>query len=115
MERGWPGSARRRWRRPGRRGLTLSARAHGEPIEDAAGRARELIAHHARRLDETEAALADGAKSAYEVSLSLFGRELGPTQRRFAVAETLSHLERLVCVGQARRSGNVERVTYTGP
>lgn len=87
---------------------------HGEPIDDAAGRARELIGHHAHRLDETAAALADGAKSAYDVSLALFGRELGPTQRRFAVAETLSHLERLVRTGRARQSGNVERVTYTG-
>jgi glyoxylase-like metal-dependent hydrolase (beta-lactamase superfamily II) len=87
---------------------------HGEPIEDAAGRARELIEHHRRRLDETMAALAGGARTAYEVSLSLFGKDLGPTQRRFAVAETLSHLERLVREGRAARSGNVEPVTYTG-
>lgn len=87
---------------------------HGEPIEDAAGRARELIEHHRRRLDETVAALADGDRTAYDVSLSLFGRDLGATQRRFAVAETLSHLERLVREGRAARSENVEPVTYTG-
>jgi glyoxylase-like metal-dependent hydrolase (beta-lactamase superfamily II) len=86
---------------------------HGEPIEDAPGRARELIEHHRRRLDETVAALADGDRTAYEVSLSLFGRDLGATQRRFAVAETLSHLERLVREGRAARSENVEAVTYT--
>jgi hypothetical protein len=49
------------------------------------------------------------------VSLVLFGRELSPTQRRFAVAETLSHLERLVREGRAARSGDDNRVTYTGP
>lgn len=87
---------------------------HGEPIEDAAGRARELIEHHRHRLDETLAALAAGPRTAYEVSLSLFGRDLGPTQRRFAVAETLSHLERLVREGRAARSGDVDPVTYTG-
>jgi glyoxylase-like metal-dependent hydrolase (beta-lactamase superfamily II) len=88
---------------------------HGEPIEDAPARARELIEHHRVRLAETEAALSDKALSAYEVSLALFGRELSPTQRRFAVAETLSHLERLVRQGRAARGGDSQRVTYTGP
>jgi glyoxylase-like metal-dependent hydrolase (beta-lactamase superfamily II) len=88
---------------------------HGDPIDDAAGRARELIEHHRRRLAETAAALADDPRTAYEVSLSLFGQELGPTQRRFAVAETLSHLERLVREGRANRAGDGQRVTYTGP
>jgi glyoxylase-like metal-dependent hydrolase (beta-lactamase superfamily II) len=88
---------------------------HGDPIDDAASRARELIEHHRRRLDETAAALLDGPRTAYEVSLSLFGRELGPTQRRFAVAETLSHLERLVREGRASRSGDAQLLTYTGP
>jgi glyoxylase-like metal-dependent hydrolase (beta-lactamase superfamily II) len=87
---------------------------HGEPIEDAAGRARELIDHHRVRLAETEAALSEEA-TAYEVSLALFGRQLSPTQRRFAVAETLSHLERLVRAGRAARGGDNQRVTYTGP
>jgi glyoxylase-like metal-dependent hydrolase (beta-lactamase superfamily II) len=88
---------------------------HGEPIEDAAARARELIEHHHRRLDATAAALSDEERTAYEVSLALFGDELGPTQRRFAVAETLSHLERLVRQGRAARCGDGQVVTYTGP
>jgi glyoxylase-like metal-dependent hydrolase (beta-lactamase superfamily II) len=86
---------------------------HGEPIEDAAARARELVEHHRVRLEETEAALTDDARTAYEISLSLFGAELGPTQRRFAVAETLSHLERLVREGRAARGGSDQSVTYT--
>jgi len=88
---------------------------HGDPIDDAGARARELIEHHRGRLDETAAALSDEPRTAYEVSLSLFGRELGPTQRRFAVAETLSHLERIVREGRAARGGDAQRVTYTGP
>ena len=90
---------------------------HGEPIRDAAGRARELIAHHHQRLDETAAALPDRSPglTPYEVSLRLFGQGLGPTQRRFAVAETLSHLERLVFAGRAARSGDGGTLTYTGP
>jgi glyoxylase-like metal-dependent hydrolase (beta-lactamase superfamily II) len=87
---------------------------HGEPIDDAPGRARELLEHHRLRLEQTEAALAGEGRNAYDVSLALFGPDLSPTQRRFAVAETLSHLERLVREGRAARGGNRHRVTYTG-
>jgi len=86
---------------------------HGEPIEDAPGRARALVAHHRERLDATEAALSEKPRTAFEVSHVLFGRELGPTQRRFAVAETLSHLERLVREQRAERGEDVGNVTYT--
>ncbi len=88
---------------------------HGEPIEDVATRARELIEHHRARLDATAAALSADGRSAYEVSLTLFGDDLSPTQRRFAVAETLSHLEHLVQAGRAARGGDGHLVTYTGP
>src|SRR2546426_63396 len=88
---------------------------HGEPILDARGRATEILAHHAARLAETAAALGPEPRTGYEVSLALFGGELGPTQRRFAVAETLSHLERLVRQGRAARCGDGQVVTYTGP
>jgi hypothetical protein len=66
-------------------------------------------------LDETAAALSGDSRTAYEISLVVFGAELGPTQRRFAVAETLSHLERLVREGRAARSGVGGTLTYTGP
>lgn len=88
---------------------------HGEPILDAGVRARELIEHHRHRLDETAEALGGEPRSAYEISVDVFGAELEPTQRRFAVAETLSHLERLVREGRAARGGDDQRVFYTGP
>jgi glyoxylase-like metal-dependent hydrolase (beta-lactamase superfamily II) len=87
---------------------------HGEPIRDPAARARELIEHHRARLDATERSLTAEPQSAYKVSLQLFGERLGPTQRRFAVAETLSHLERLVREQRAARTGADGAVTYTG-
>ncbi len=86
---------------------------HGEPIHDARARARELIAHHRDRLDQTQRALNGRGQTPYEVSMSLFGEALSPTQRRFAVAETLSHLERLVREGGAARSDAGGVVTYT--
>jgi glyoxylase-like metal-dependent hydrolase (beta-lactamase superfamily II) len=79
----------------------LALPGHGEPIEDPARRARELIAHHCERLDATVAALADEPRTAYDVSLQLFPADLDPSGRRFAVAETLAHLERLVREGRA--------------
>ncbi len=91
----------------------LALPAHGQPIEDPVGRAREIILHHEERLDQCLAALADEPRTGYEVSLAVFGSELGPSQRRFAVAETLSHLEHLVERGLARRFGDVDPVTYT--
>jgi glyoxylase-like metal-dependent hydrolase (beta-lactamase superfamily II) len=86
---------------------------HGEPIEDPVGRARELKAHHAERLEAIAAALGAEPQSAYTVSLTHFGAELPPAGRRFAIAETLSHLERLVHEGAAARSGGDGAVTYT--
>jgi glyoxylase-like metal-dependent hydrolase (beta-lactamase superfamily II) len=101
-----------------RRTIELAPRialpGHGEPIEDPAGRARALLEHHRLRLEETAAALADGPRTGYEVSFALFGADLAPSARRFAVAETLSHLERLVAEGGALRGGNGGTVTYTG-
>jgi len=91
----------------------LALPAHGDPIDDPAGRAREILLHHEQRLAATAAAIGSEARTGYEVSLSLFGDRFGPSQRRFAVAEALSHLERLVAVGEARRLGDVVPVTYT--
>src|SRR6478752_3244105 len=76
---------------------------HNEPILDPAGRAREIIEHHRERLDGTVAALDGVPLSAYDVSLALFERDLSPAHRRFATAESLAHLERLVREGRAQR------------
>ncbi len=86
---------------------------HGEPILEPSGRARALIAHHAERLDATAAALGPDPRSGYDVSFPLFGDDLKPAARRFAVAETLSHLERLVLEGGARRVEDDRGVAYT--
>jgi len=86
---------------------------HGEPIEDPAARARELKEHHRIRLEETVVALGPEPRTGFDLSLDLFGAELPPAGRRFAVAETLSHAERLVQAGVARRYENDGTVTYT--
>jgi len=82
---------------------------HGRPIADPAGRAREIVEHHRERADATVAAVEAGAGDAYEASLALFG-DLSPGQRRFAVAESLAHLEHMANLGRlARRDGGYAR------
>jgi glyoxylase-like metal-dependent hydrolase (beta-lactamase superfamily II) len=89
---------------------------HGEPIEDAAGRARAIVRHHRERLDAVAAALRNEPRSGFDVSQDVFGGGLAPQQRRFAVAESLSHLERLVREGRAARAdGDGGSVAYTAP
>jgi glyoxylase-like metal-dependent hydrolase (beta-lactamase superfamily II) len=91
----------------------LALPGHGDPIEDPAGRARELKEHHRLRLEEATKALRPEPQSGYQLSFALFGADLAPAGRRFAIAETLSHLERLVHEGAARRVEGDGGVTYT--
>jgi glyoxylase-like metal-dependent hydrolase (beta-lactamase superfamily II) len=86
---------------------------HGDVLDDPAGRAHDLQEHHRVRLEETVAALGAEPRTGYELSLALFGDELKPAARRFAVAETLSHAERLVRVRAAERHEASGAVTYT--
>ena len=93
----------------------LALPGHGDPIRDPAGRARELVEHHRRRLEETAAALDGDPSSAYDVSLVLFPEPLSPTLRRFALAETRAHLEYLVGRDGAERVEQDGRVSYLAP
>jgi glyoxylase-like metal-dependent hydrolase (beta-lactamase superfamily II) len=86
---------------------------HGEPVTDPAGRAREIVDHHEQRLEAAEAALGREPQAGYALSHALFPEDRGPHQRRFAVAETLSHLEHLVVLGRAARVDVDGRVAYT--
>ena len=92
---------------------TLALPGHGEPIENPVRRASALLDHHRERLARTAAALGDDPSTAYAVSFALFGDDLKPAARRFAVAETLSHLEHLVLQGGAGRRESEGGVTYT--
>jgi len=93
----------------------LALPGHGEPIDDPPARATEIIEHHRRRLDETAAALGPEPRTGYEVSVALFGESLDASGRRFALAETLAHLEHLVREGRAARSGDDRTLAYTEP
>jgi glyoxylase-like metal-dependent hydrolase (beta-lactamase superfamily II) len=93
--------------------LRVSHGGHGEAVAAPAARCRAIAVHHDERLARTESALGPEPRTGFDVSHDLFGRTLAPIQRRFAVAETLSHLERLVVTGRAERHEADRKVTYT--
>ena len=78
---------------------------HREAVLDPAGRAREIRQHHLERLTYAEVALDGEPLSGYDVSLALWPGDLPASLRRFATAESLAHLERLVHEGRAGRDG----------
>ncbi len=93
----------------------VSYGGHGLPVTNPADRCAAIVAHHEERLTQTEAALGAEPRSGFDVSHDLFGIDLAPIIRRFAVAETLSHLERLVALERAQRREDDRTVTYTAP
>ncbi|HEY3612306.1 MAG TPA: MBL fold metallo-hydrolase, partial [Gaiellales bacterium] len=66
---------------------------HRSVVETPAARALEIAMHHAERLDAHEAALRDGARTAFDVAQIVWGGRLGFHEQRFAVAEALAHIE----------------------
>ncbi len=88
------------------RDLPATAQAlpsHDWPFEDLHGRIDALIAHHDQRLAETLAAVGDGAPASV-VRAALFPRVADIHQLRFALGETLAHLNRLVAQGRLDRA-----------
>ena len=82
--------------------MRLALPGHKWLITDWRGRIEELLAHHEARLERTQEALAAGARSVLEVAAQLFELErLTPHEWRFALAETLAHLEYLRVQGKA--------------
>jgi hypothetical protein len=78
---------------------------HRAAVRDPAERAREIRHHHVERLSSAQEALNGEPLSGYDVSLALWPGDLPPALRRFATAESLAHLERLVHEGRAGRAG----------
>lgn len=75
---------------------------YGPTIEGGAVRATQILEHHRERLERLSQIL-KSPLSGFEVSLELFRRELPASGRRFALTETLAHLEHLRLGGQITR------------
>lgn len=91
--------------------VRLGLPGHKTPIADWAGRIGELRRHHDERLALMLAAAGAGA-TAYEVARRVFPFDrYTPHEMRFAIAETIAHLELLAARGALRREEE-ERVVY---
>jgi glyoxylase-like metal-dependent hydrolase (beta-lactamase superfamily II) len=75
---------------------------HRDPFTDFAGRIRELLAHHEERLKRMRNQLREPL-TAYGLCRRIFGDRLSVHQLRFALAETLAHVEHLRLAGAVMR------------
>jgi glyoxylase-like metal-dependent hydrolase (beta-lactamase superfamily II) len=83
--------------------VRLALPGHKAIITDWRGRLEELLAHHEERLNHTLAAV-ENESTVYEASLKVFNSEAFSSHEwRFAMAETLAHLEYLRLRGQVHR------------
>ena len=81
---------------------------HGPLFHDLDGRIDELILHHDERLDVILATFGGEPATPFEIARRVFAEELTDHQLRFALAETLAHLEHLEGDGRVERlDGNV--------
>ena len=85
--------------------------AHGPVTESVHARVDELLAHHATRLDQTEAAVRAGAATGFEVAASLRWTrrlhsvaDLDTFNAMLAVFETAAHLDLLVAQGRVKEA-----------
>ncbi|AXI10204.1 MBL fold metallo-hydrolase [Oceanobacillus sp. 143] len=68
--------------------------SHGQPFYGANDRIDEIIAHHDERLTHSLEIIADGC-TVYEVCQELFPKIKNTHDKRFAIGETIAHLEYL--------------------
>jgi glyoxylase-like metal-dependent hydrolase (beta-lactamase superfamily II) len=96
--------------------------AHGPVTASTHARVDELLAHHGRRLDCTDAAVAAGASTVYQVAGRLRWTrrdrrldELDQFNQMLAVLETRAHLTLLVAQGRVQVAKVSDGVEHYGP
>ena len=68
---------------------------HGRPFHGSRAWIARAISHHQRRCEQLEEALARGPATPFELTRVLWPQSLPPFHLRFAIFETLAHLEHL--------------------
>ncbi|MFS0575416.1 MBL fold metallo-hydrolase [Sporosarcina sp. 179-K 3D1 HS] len=76
--------------------------SHGDPFHHANKRIDEIIIHHEERLDFVMNEIANGV-TVYSICKKLFDKDMDVHEMRFALGETLAHLEYLRYDGQLKR------------
>lgn len=83
--------------------VRMALPAHEHLIDNLNPRIDAIIAHHAERTQDVMEILSSGKTTGYDVAKELFKRPLNAYQMRFAVSETLAHLEYLRLEGKVNR------------
>lgn len=87
--------------------VRLALPGHRRIIEDWSGRIGEIIAHHEHRLDQVIDSVETGKHTPYHVANAIFETErFSSHEWRFAVAETLAHLDYLRVEGKIKQDGD---------
>jgi glyoxylase-like metal-dependent hydrolase (beta-lactamase superfamily II) len=73
--------------------------SHGKPFTNANKRIDEIILHHEERLSKLVGLLGTPS-TVYEICHKLFGRNFNAHEMKFAIGETIAHLEYLVNRGE---------------
>ena len=76
--------------------------AHNRPYKELQTRVADLIFHHNERLEITYEACKN-ENSANSIMQKLFTRKLDPFQTRFAIGETIAHINNLIKKGTLKR------------
>lgn len=93
--------------------VNLALPGHGPLIHDLRGRIRELQTHHAERLGVMATAV-NGSATPYAISQRVFDFDkLSIHEKRFAVSETLAHLEYLVWQKRIQKSSQPSGWLYS--
>jgi len=87
--------------------------AHGRPFTDAPTRVAALVAHHKKRMDQIEAIVSRGERTAWEVALELWGPRDNMYEKRLALQEGLAHLQALAVEGRLKKFVTPESVRWT--
>ncbi|MDD5308501.1 MAG: MBL fold metallo-hydrolase [Deltaproteobacteria bacterium] len=82
-------------------GLPLGLPGHGLPITDLPARARQLAAHHEKRLGDMLAALSDEPRTAFDLGERVFGVRKKPFLRWLSMSQALACLTHLAALGKA--------------
>ncbi|GAB3792207.1 MBL fold metallo-hydrolase [Virgibacillus kimchii] len=85
--------------------------SHGKPFYGANDRIREIQAHHDDRLNVTLESVSEGG-TVYDVCQKLFPKTLTVHETRFAIGETLAHLEYLRYKGECERRKSEKGYLY---
>ncbi|WP_440112126.1 MBL fold metallo-hydrolase [Paenibacillus sp. QZ-Y1] len=75
--------------------VNLAYPGHRNPFAHFNERTVHLLAHHEERLQKMVERIREAPASGYDICVFMFGNRLGTHQLRFAMSETLAHLQEL--------------------